>query len=68
MDRRIPLVISEGNPFTRGQHLGSSQAGRVQHAATAYMEIFKQFAGLSRDKVFAAVENFLPTILSTVTT
>jgi isopenicillin-N N-acyltransferase-like protein len=62
MDRRIPLVISEGDPFTRGQHLGSSQAGRVQHAATVYMEIFKQFAGLSHDKVFAAVEDFLPTI------
>ena len=29
MDRRIPLVISEGDPFTRGFHLGRSQTERV---------------------------------------
>ncbi len=37
MDRHIPIVISEGDPFTRGQHLGSSQAGRVRQAARAYV-------------------------------
>ena len=62
MDRHIPIVISEGDPFTRGQHLGSSQAGRVRQAARAYMTLFNQFAGLSRNDVYTEVERFIPTI------
>jgi hypothetical protein len=62
MDRHIPIVISEGDPFTRGQRLGSSQAGRVRQAARAYMTLFNQFAGLSRNDVYTEVERFIPTI------
>ena len=39
MDRHIPLVISNGDPFTRGFHLGSSEKERVIHTITAYMDI-----------------------------
>jgi hypothetical protein len=59
MNRHIPIVISEGDPFTRGQHLGSSQAGRVRQAARAYMTLFNQFAGLSRNDVYTEVERFI---------
>jgi isopenicillin-N N-acyltransferase like protein len=62
MDRHIPLVISEGDPFTRGLHLGRSETGRVTHTVTAYMEIFAQKSGLNRSAVFAHAERFRPTI------
>lgn len=62
MDRHIPLVISEGEPFVRGQHLGSSQKERVQHTVNAYMQIFENFAGLGRTAVFEQAERFIPAI------
>jgi isopenicillin-N N-acyltransferase like protein len=62
MDRHIPLIISEGDPFTRGLHLGRSKTGRVTHTVTAYMEIFAQTSGLNRTAVFAHAERFRPTI------
>lgn len=64
MDRHIPLVISEGDPFTRGLHLGRSETERVTHTITAYMEIFAQTSGLNRTAVFAHAERFQPTIAS----
>jgi isopenicillin-N N-acyltransferase like protein len=62
MDRSIPIVISKGDPFTRGQHLGNREAGRVRQASMAYMALFKQLSSMSRDDVFSEVERFLPTI------
>jgi isopenicillin-N N-acyltransferase like protein len=62
MVRSIPIVISKGDPFTRGQHLGSCESGRVRQASSAYMALFKQLSALSRDDVFSEVERFLPTI------
>jgi isopenicillin-N N-acyltransferase-like protein len=62
MDRHIPLIISEGDPFTRGLSLGRNQTERVTHTITAYMEIFAQTAGLKRTAVFAHAERFIPTI------
>src|SRR5947209_743341 len=62
MDRRIPLILSEGTPFERGFHLGDTEAGRVTQSVVAYMELFKQVGGLSRHDVFAYAENFIPVI------
>lgn len=62
MQRHIPLVISEGEPFTRGLHLGRSQQERVQHTVNAYMRIFENFAGLGRAAVFEQAERFMPAI------
>src|SRR5947209_2247002 len=62
MDRRIPLIISEGTPFERGFHLGHTESGRITQSVVAYMELFKQVAGLSRNDVFAYAENFIPAI------
>lgn len=64
MDRHIPLVISEGDPFTRGLHLGRSETERVTHTITAYMEIFAQMSGLNREAVLAHAERFIPSIAS----
>ena len=62
MDRPIPLVISEGEPFALGLHLGRSEKARVQHTINAYMRIFENFAGLSREAVFEQTERFMPAI------
>jgi isopenicillin-N N-acyltransferase-like protein len=64
MDRHIPLVISEGDAFTRGFHLGHIETERVTHTVTAYMEIFEQASGLNRDAVFTHAERFMPSIAS----
>ncbi len=64
MDRHIPLIISEGDPFTRGLHLGRSETERVTYTITAYMDIFAQTSGLNRTAVFAHAERFRPTIAS----
>ena len=62
MNRHIPLVISEGTPFARGLHLGRTQAERVGHTITAYMQFFAHMSGLDRAAVFAHAERFLPVI------
>jgi isopenicillin-N N-acyltransferase-like protein len=64
MDRHIPLIISEGDPFTRGFHLGHSETERVIHTITAYMEIFAHMSRLKRDAVFTYAERFIPSIAS----
>ncbi len=64
MERHIPLVISEGEPFARGLHLGRSESARVQHTVNAYMRIFESFAGLGRRAVFEQAERFMPAIAS----
>jgi isopenicillin-N N-acyltransferase like protein len=58
VDRHIPLVISTGEPFARGQHLGRIGRDRIKHTITAYMEIFSRKCGLSRDAVFARADGF----------
>jgi isopenicillin-N N-acyltransferase-like protein len=65
VERHIPLVISEGKPFERGLHLGSSEKARVQHTVNAYMRIFENFAGLGREAVFKHAERFIPAIKET---
>src|SRR5207237_10860302 len=62
MDRRIPLIMSEGTAFERCFHLADTEAGRVTQSVVAYMELFKQVAGLSRNDVFTYAENFIPVI------
>jgi isopenicillin-N N-acyltransferase-like protein len=62
MDRHIPLIISEGDPYTRGLHLGRTATKRVIHSITAYMEIFAQKSGLNHAAVFTHAERFIPTI------
>ncbi len=62
MERHIPLIISEGEPFERGLHFGSSQKERVQHSVNAYMRLFESFAGLGRAAVFEQAERFMPPI------
>ncbi|MGH2493207.1 MAG: C45 family autoproteolytic acyltransferase/hydrolase [Ktedonobacteraceae bacterium] len=64
MERYIPVVISVGEPFARGLHLGRSEKGRVQHTVNAYMRIFENFAGLSHEAVFKQAERFMPAIAS----
>lgn len=64
MERHIPLIISEGEPFERGLHLGRSQKERVRHTVNAYMLIFENFAGLGREAVFERAERFMPDIAS----
>lgn len=64
MKRHIPLIISEGQPFARGLHLGRSERQRVQHTVNAYMRIFESIAGLSRAAVFEQAERFMPAIAS----
>ena len=59
MDRYIPLVISEGDPFTRGFHLGRSETERVIHTITAYMEIFAQTSDLNREAVLTHANHCL---------
>ncbi len=62
MDRHIPLVISEGDPFTRGLHLGRSQTERVLLTITSYMDIFAKMADLSHEAVFKHAERFISSI------
>ena len=62
MERHIPIVISQGDPFSRGLQLGRSQTERVQLTVTAYMEIFAKVAGLSREGVLTHAERFTPSI------
>ena len=62
MGRHIPLVISEGDPFTRGFHLGHSETERVLHTITAYMEIFAQTSDLNHEAVLTHAERFIPSI------
>ena len=62
MDRHIPLVISTGDPFTRGFHLGSSEKERVIHTITAYMDIFAHTSGLHHEAVLSHAERFMPSI------
>ena len=62
MQRHIPVVISEGQPFARGQHLGRSEGQRIQHTVSAYMRIFEKFAALSREAVFEQAQRFMPVI------
>ena len=64
MDRRIPLIISEGDSFTRGLHLGRSETERVTHTIKAYMEIFAQTSRLNRNAVLTHAERFIPSIAS----
>jgi isopenicillin-N N-acyltransferase like protein len=62
MDRHIPLVISKGDPFTRGFHLGSSETERVTHTIKAYMDIFVQTSDLNYGAVLTHAERFIPSI------
>ena len=62
MDRRIPLVISEGSPFTRGFYLGRTEAQRIAHTVTAYTAVFQHYTGLSQDKILRHAERFIPAI------
>lgn len=62
MERHIPLIISEGEPFERGLYLGRGQQERVQHTVSAYMRIFESFAGLGRAAVLEQAERFMPAI------
>jgi isopenicillin-N N-acyltransferase-like protein len=62
MSSHIPLVISEGDPFTRGLHLGSSEKERGMHTITAYMDIFAQATGLNHEAVLTHAERFTPSI------
>ena len=62
MDKHIPLVISEGDPFTRGFHLGRTQTERVIHTITAYIEIFSKTSGLNSEVVLSHAERFIPSI------
>ncbi len=64
MERNIPLVISEGQPFARGLHLGQSEKERVQHTVHAYMRIFENISGLDGRAVFEQAERFMPAIAS----
>ena len=64
MERHIPLIISEGEPFERGLHFGSSQRERVQHTVSAYLRIFESFAGLDHAAVYEQAERFMPAIAS----
>ncbi len=62
MDQHIPVVISEGEPFARGLHLGRGERQRVQHTVHAYMRIFENFAGLNHAAIFEHAERFIPAI------
>lgn len=62
MDRHIPLVVSTGDPFERGSHLGTVERERIAYTVEAYMAIFQAFAGLERKRVLALAERYLPVI------
>jgi isopenicillin-N N-acyltransferase-like protein len=62
MDRHIPLVVSAGDPFARGSHLGTVEGSRIAYTVEAYMKIFRLFAGLERPQVLALAERYLPVI------
>jgi len=62
MDRHIPLVVSAGEPFERGSHLGKTEGERVAHTVNAYMKLFEAFAGLDREEIFSRAEHYLPVI------
>lgn len=61
MDQTIPIVVSEGTPYQRGYHLGSSERARVRHTVHAYMVLFRA-AGLRREAVLGEADRFLPVI------
>lgn len=62
MTRETPLVVSEGDAYARGHHLGSSVAERVERTVGAYMMLFEQQAGLDRARVLAEAQRFIPAI------
>lgn len=61
-NRQIPLVMSEGEPFARGFHLGRAQATRVRHTVSAYLELFQVRARLDHAEVLTTAERFIPPI------
>jgi len=63
MDGYIPFVISKGDPFTRGYHLGSSETERVTHTITAYMDIFVQTSELNYEAVLTHTKCLCPRLL-----
>lgn len=62
MDRHIPLVVSAGEPFECGLHLGTVEGKRVAYTVEAYMRIFQLFAGLQREQVLTLAQRYLPVI------
>ncbi len=62
MTRQTPIIVSEGDAFTRGRHLGRSAADRVARTVAFYMALFEQRAGLDRNRVLAEAERFMPAI------
>src|SRR5579884_2918621 len=62
MSRETPLVISEGDPYTRGQRLARSVGDRVRKTIDAYFGLFEYHAGLDRDRVLREADRFVPII------
>lgn len=62
VERRIPIVVSVGDPYRRGRHLGYQAADRVARTVRAYMALFTAHAGLARGDVLARAARFLPII------
>src|SRR5690242_5270098 len=62
MARQTPIIVSEGDPYARGYHLGRSAAERVERTVASYMMLFAQRAGLERDRVLREAERFIPAI------
>lgn len=62
MALQTPVVVSEGSAYARGRHLGHSVADRVAGTVAAYMALFERLTGLSRERVLAEAERFMPAI------
>lgn len=57
-----PLVITEGNAYTRGRQLGEAVVDRVDRCVDAYFGLFEYHARLDRRRVLREAERFIPVI------
>lgn len=57
-----PLVITEGDAYTRGRQLGEAVVDRVDRCVDAYFGLFQYHAGLDRERVLREAKRFIPLI------
>ena len=62
LERRTPIVMSEGDAFTRGRSLGRAVPARVHRTVEAYLGLCAYHAGLDRARVLDEAARFIPAI------
>jgi len=62
LDRRTPIITSEGDAYARGRSLGRAVPARVRRTVEAYLGLCAYHAGLDRARVLDEAARFIPAI------